>query len=314
MKELTPEVKQALLAPFQSAEVRVRTQPYVAAYVTARVVMTRLDEVIPWQWSFRLVGSGSVDQNGVMHQDGILLIQHPDGRVSEFHDRGSAPPDLGKGQAKQAKHAVSDCFKRCAVHSGVGRYLYELQNVQGGRIPKASLEKALAAVGYAGAWDDRHHGILGGIREADMEDEPEDARPTPSPSSGKVETSLGKTEAPPAGRNAANGHAAEPSPNGKSKATLTPDAPAEADEPPVKGIEKLPSRTPSAITLSDEQKDTLIAAVEMGGGAVTSPTFLGWLSKNTANHAAFLDDVLSEDVDNLLDLLEGLAARRRASR
>src|SRR5437762_843780 len=106
MKDLTLEVKQDLLAPFQSAEVRVRTHPYVAAYVTARVVMTRLDEVLPWQWSFRLSGPGFVDTNGVMHQDGILSIRHPDGTTNEFHDRGSAPPDLGKGQAKQAKHAV----------------------------------------------------------------------------------------------------------------------------------------------------------------------------------------------------------------
>lgn len=176
------EVKQAFLAPFQSAEVRVRTQPYVAAYATARVVMTRLDEALPWGWSFRLIGEGRLDANGVMHQDGEISVRIPTGSEDAFDfvhavhaDRGSAPPDVGKGQAKQAKHAVSDCFKRCAVHLGIGRYLYELQGVQAGTIPKASLEKALAAVGYVGAWDERHFGRIGGIREADDEDEAQDA-------------------------------------------------------------------------------------------------------------------------------------------
>jgi hypothetical protein len=295
VKELTVEVKQALLAPFQAAEVRVRTQPYVAAYVTARVVMTRLDEVLPWQWSFKLVGSGVVDGNGVMHQDGILLIRHPDGAINEFHDRGSAPPDLGKGQAKQAKHAVSDCFKRCAVHVGVGRYLYEISGVQGGRIPKGGLEKALAAVGYNGPWDDRHHGSIGGIREADMEDEFEDAHAAPSAPS------------------------AAPSPN-----------PAPSPEPKVaEAVKEAASPTPSAekpakspasarpnIKINDEQKARITTAVEQGGGNVNASMFLGWLTKNTANNAVTLDDVLAEDVDELIRKLEELAskaAKRKAN-
>lgn len=175
MRELNSEVKQLLLAPFQAAEVRVRTQPYIAAYVTARVVMTRLDEVLPWQWSFHLKGPVTYDKACVAHQDGVLTIHGPSGVTLEFHDRGSAPPDIAKGQAKQAKHAVSDCFKRCAVHVGIGRYLYELAGLSGGRIPKPNLEKALAAVGYRGSWDDRHYGPVGGIREADLEDEEGDA-------------------------------------------------------------------------------------------------------------------------------------------
>ncbi|MBW3625837.1 MAG: hypothetical protein KY468_20790 [Armatimonadetes bacterium] len=301
MKELTPEVKQTLLAPFQAAEVRMRTYPYVAAYVTARVVMTRLDEALPWQWSFKLAGPGMVDSNGVMHQDGVLIIHHPNGQTMEFHDRGSAPPDAGKGQSKQAKHAVSDCFKRCAVHVGVGRYLYELQGVQGGLIPKPALEKSLAAVGYHGPWDDRHHGKIGGIREADLEDEPEDAGVSQSPpEASRQETA--RHEAPEAPR------AARPVEKTVEKARTEPEI---GDTPPApNGKAAKSSRRSSAVKLDDEQRAQIEAAVDMSGGNVQSPTFLGWLSKNTANHATSLDEILSEDVDVLIDKLEQLATKR----
>jgi hypothetical protein len=285
VKELTVEVKQALLAPFQAAEVRVRTHPYTAAYVTARVVMTRLDEVIPWQWSFKLIGAGVTDVNGVMHQDGALILRHPDGSVSEFHDRGSAPPDLSKGQAKQAKHAVSDCFKRCAVHAGVGRYLYELSGVQGGRVPKGSLEKALAAVGYSGHWDDRHHGSIGGIREADLEDEPDETEPV---------------------RNGSRPGVREPHPPSSEPSRLQPQEEAQ------RSVEENGNAGRPSIRVSDEQKRRIQAAVEQGGGNAQAAKFLGWLSKNTANHASALEDVLAEDVDELVRKLEDLAAKRKA--
>jgi hypothetical protein len=199
MIELNRVTKQEMLAPFQAAEVRVRTQPYVAAYVTARVVMTRLDEALPWQWSFKLIDHW-FDDKGVMHQSGVIKVLLPDGRELEFEDRGMAGPDVGKGQLKQSKHAVSDCFKRCAVHLGVGRYLYELTGVQALKIPKANLEKALAAVGYAGAWDDRHHGSIGGIREADEEDDyvPHNAPNVPTPAKEEI-SSLRGAEGPKTG-------------------------------------------------------------------------------------------------------------------
>jgi hypothetical protein len=295
VKELTVEIKQALLAPFQAAEVRVRTQPYTAAYITARVVMTRLDEVIPWQWSFKLIGPGVVDRNGIMHQDGVLLIRHPDGTLNEFHDRGSAPPDLAKGQAKQAKHAVSDCFKRCAVHVGVGRYLYEITGVQGGRIPKGGLEKALAAVGYNGPWDDRHHGSIGGIREADMEDEFEDTHAAPS--------------APAAAPSASHTAPPEPKASENGKEAMPPALPAEKPA-------KNPAGARPNIKINAEQKARITAAVEQGGGNVNASMFLGWLTKNTANNAVTLDDVLAEDVDELIRKLEELAtkaAKRKAN-
>lgn len=44
------EIKQRLLAPFDVAEIRIRDKPSIQPYVTARVVMSRLDEVLPFGW------------------------------------------------------------------------------------------------------------------------------------------------------------------------------------------------------------------------------------------------------------------------
>jgi hypothetical protein len=35
MKDLSSEIKQALLAPFEAAEIRIKTQPYIAAYLSS---------------------------------------------------------------------------------------------------------------------------------------------------------------------------------------------------------------------------------------------------------------------------------------
>lgn len=242
MRELDNTAKQALLAPFQAAEVRVRTKPYVAAYVTARVVSTRLDEALPFQWSFRL-GEQWTDAAGVLNQTGALLLHQADGPTLEYWDRGSAVKDSA-GQPKQSKAAVSDCLKRCAVHLGVGRYLYELQGVSERGIPKASVEKALAAVGYSGPWDERHYGTIGGIREADAEDD---------------EASVATT----------------------------------------------PSRR-----ISDDQRRSIVDAVRRGGGDPAKPSFLNWLSKNTANRAATLEDVLAEDAEEVLRRLAEISSKK----
>lgn len=169
------ETKQKLLAPFDAAEVRIRTDRTNMPYITARVAMTRLDEVLPWQWEFGL-SDPTILEGGTMILRGSIRI-HTEGRKLEFADVGMAPPDSGKGMAKQAKQAVSDAFKRCCVHLGIGRYLYEMQGVKPNQIPKPVLEKALAAVGYHGEIEDRHFGSIGGIRSGDIEDEEETAAP-----------------------------------------------------------------------------------------------------------------------------------------
>lgn len=181
MKNLDASVMQELLAPFQAAEIRIKNVPGQPAqpYVTARTVMTRLSEVLPFQHSFQLLEARE-DANGTLIQKGRISILLPNGLTLPFEDVGSAPKDAGKGPAKQAKQAVSDCYKRCAVHIGPGRYLYALTDTKPTGIPEASLKKALAEVGYTGKYEKHHWGPIGGVRDLDSEDEEVGSAPAAS--------------------------------------------------------------------------------------------------------------------------------------
>jgi hypothetical protein len=227
---------------------------------------------VPWRWSFHLAGAGVVDAQGVMHQDGWIAVRLADGTALEYHERGSAPPDLGKGQAKQAKHAVSDCFKRCAVHLGVGRYLYELEGVRAGQVPKASLEKALAAVGYRGPWDDRHHGAIGGMREADEEDE--------------VQGRAAPPVAPPA----------------ENPSTRTAPAPSRADrEPAVSAEETMPAEGEAERAALLRRLKTL--AAEIWPGDLGPSQYRTWVKKELGEHPAG-EPVAERDLRELVAVLE----------
>lgn len=85
----------------------------MVAYVDARTVMERLDEVCPSAWSFKvkLYSGQPVVARGQLTVAGLTRS-----------DVGEA----GAGEAAGAKAATSDALKRCAVHFGVGRYLYDL--------------------------------------------------------------------------------------------------------------------------------------------------------------------------------------------
>lgn len=85
-------------------------------YVTARVVMNRLDEVLgPANWWDEYVPY----DNYVICKLTILL---PDGRTLTRCDAGgfAQTPDASDYE----KGGFSDAFKRAAVKFGVGRYLY----------------------------------------------------------------------------------------------------------------------------------------------------------------------------------------------
>lgn len=85
--------------------------PYalVVAYLDARAIQDRLDEVIGpenWSTSYRIFDKGvicTLTINGVSKEDG-----------SEFTD------------IESFKGGISGAFKRAAVHWGIGRYLYDL--------------------------------------------------------------------------------------------------------------------------------------------------------------------------------------------
>jgi hypothetical protein len=150
--ELTREVSEALGAPFPDDEVEFlprgnfEGKARALAYIDARSVMRRLDAVVgPANWSF----------------DFELLS--PDGKMvkGKLTVLGVTKCDAGEGASEDEvlKSAVSDALKRCAVHFGIGRYLYYLPSVwapydqrkrqfsETPRISPAAVEKALTICG-----------------------------------------------------------------------------------------------------------------------------------------------------------------------
>jgi hypothetical protein len=121
---LSKEILEILSRPFDPEEVEVkvqavskdRTRAQVVAYVDARTVLDRLDEVVgPGGWSDTYeVLTNSVDGDGrrLVEVKCVLTIA------------GVSKEDVGEGDSLKA--AFSDALKRAAVKFGVGRYLYRL--------------------------------------------------------------------------------------------------------------------------------------------------------------------------------------------
>src|SRR5579859_8060651 len=134
----------ALREPFDPRDVDFRVQgraneatgrAQVVAYIDARAVQDRLDTVVgPGNWSFDWQPV-VMDKGEVMVAKGVLTIH------------GVAKADAGSASNfEQSLGAVSHCFKRAAVHWGIGRYLYGIpqawvQVEKGGRIPEPVLRE-----------------------------------------------------------------------------------------------------------------------------------------------------------------------------
>src|SRR5262245_32889328 len=132
------DISKRLQEPFDPDEVEFRVQGKVneqtgraaaVAYVDARVVQDRLDSVVgAGNWSFDWTPV-VIDKGEVMIAKGILTVH------------GVSKSDAGTASNfEQSLGAVSHCFKRAAVHWGIGRYLYSLPMNwvpadKGGRIP-----------------------------------------------------------------------------------------------------------------------------------------------------------------------------------
>jgi hypothetical protein len=117
------EILQALSAPFDPADVHWKPQAIsgnrclAVAYIDARAVMDRLDEVcgVAWQDSYDPLPGGSVLCRLQVQVDGQWIVKC---------DVGS--PSLQPDDGDRMKAAFSDALKRAAIKLGIGRYLYRL--------------------------------------------------------------------------------------------------------------------------------------------------------------------------------------------
>ena len=112
-----PELFAALAAPFDTSELKLRTQAgRQMPYVTARTIMNRLDEVLgPENWWDDFVPL----EHSVICR---LTIRLPDGKILTKCDAGGYAGLADPGD--DDKSGFADAFKRTAVKFGVGRYLY----------------------------------------------------------------------------------------------------------------------------------------------------------------------------------------------
>jgi hypothetical protein len=112
-----PDFFAALAAPFDASEVKIRTQAgRQLHYITARVVMNRLDTVAgPENWW----DDYTPHENSVLCR---LTIRLPDGTTLTKYDAGGYAGMADSGD--DDKSGYSDAYKRAAVKFGVARYLY----------------------------------------------------------------------------------------------------------------------------------------------------------------------------------------------
>ncbi len=118
--ELDKDVAAALAAPFADGEVSFKPQAVsgnralAVAFIDARTVMRRLDSAAgPGSWEF--------DWEPIASPDNRVAVK---GRLTVL---GLTRCDAGEASREEEplKSAVSDALKRCAVHFGVGRSLYD---------------------------------------------------------------------------------------------------------------------------------------------------------------------------------------------
>ena len=106
-----------LAARFEKGQIKYRSGGgKELAYVTARTVMNRLDDVLgPENWwdTYVVVDKMVICKLTICLFDGQTITKEDVGGMSETKDPSDAE-----------KSGFSDAFKRAAVKFGVGRYLY----------------------------------------------------------------------------------------------------------------------------------------------------------------------------------------------
>jgi len=115
-----------LAQPFDLSEVQLkvqatnkdRTRGMVVAYIDARAVIDRLDDVVGpdgWHDSYEVLTNTT--------QDGVRVVEV----LCRLTIGEATKEDVGEGDSMKA--AFSDALKRAAVKFGIGRYLYRLPKV-----------------------------------------------------------------------------------------------------------------------------------------------------------------------------------------
>ncbi len=112
----------------------------VLAYLDARDVMERLDEVVGSEnWQNKLIPT----PDGMICELGIRYIQAVPEEVGGDHFESEwiwKSNSAGETAVEEVKGAGSDAFKRAGVLFGIGRYLYDLPNqwveLENGYLPK----------------------------------------------------------------------------------------------------------------------------------------------------------------------------------
>jgi hypothetical protein len=119
------EIFNALRRPFPASQISWRVgatskdkkKGIALAYIDARDVMGRFDEVLGlnWQCKYTHAGQKTICDIGILDEESDRWIWRAGG--------------AGDTDIEAEKGAISDAFKRAAVLFGVGRYLYSLPNV-----------------------------------------------------------------------------------------------------------------------------------------------------------------------------------------
>lgn len=118
MAELDKATLAKLAAPFDPNDVAWKPQAVrqnralAVAYIDARTVAERLDQVVAGDWTFDWEEASNGCVKGKLTIRGTIRC--------DVGEQGDGP------QGKTLKAAVSDALKRSAVQFGVGRYLYRL--------------------------------------------------------------------------------------------------------------------------------------------------------------------------------------------
>jgi hypothetical protein len=147
MKDLSSEIKQALLAPFEAAEIRIKTQPYIAAFCR-RVKRAIYDEngCLVWRGAKHSSGYGSISirLNGKQYSAYAHRVAYefakgpiPDGLVIDHlcRNRACVNPDhleavtdrvnILRGESPAACSARRSCCPKGHSYTEKNTYFYK---------------------------------------------------------------------------------------------------------------------------------------------------------------------------------------------